>query len=280
MLPLFECAGVLDPMSRYAWVLTKPTSASGGRRQPRQVACAYRVGEGCFANLGYPEDIARTPDAARLTVRLTHEVLQAEGVAGLLRQLRAGLASRGDAPAALLVDVESIASTIASAELVQQKLGAFFSSTAPTLRTLGRAEPAAAKAEVSTRGGGAARRRLQELKVIRRWHRMAARNSSASQPAAEHSTSVRYLRLGSRSSRGGRGGGRGGAKGSRALSGRGGARGSGRGGARGRGQGRASLRGYAPGPLNSHLGRWGPVLRLHTCGDGMMMAPSRNPYVC
>ena len=272
MLPLFECAGILDPMSRYAWVLTKPTSASGGRRQQRQVACAYRVGEGCFANLGYPEDIARTPDAARLTVRLTHEVLQAEGVAGLLRQLRAGLASRGDAPAALLVDVESIASTIASAELVQQKLGAFFSSTAPTLRTPGRAEPAAAEAEVSTYGGGAARR-LQELKVIRRWHRMAARNSSASQPAAEHSTSVRSLRLGSRSSRGGRGGGRGGAKGSRALSGRGGARGSGRG-------GRGILRGYAPGPLNSHLGRWGPVLRRHTCGDGMMMAPSRNPFVC
>jgi len=252
------------------------------------VACAYRVGEGCFANLGYPEDIARTPDAARLTVRLTHEVLQAEGVAGLLRQLRAGLASRGDAPAALLVDVESIASTIASAELVQQKLGAFFSSTAPTLRTAARAEPAAAKAEVSTRGGGAARR-LQELKVIRRWHRMAARNSSASQPAAEHSTSVRSMRLGSRSSRGGRGGGRGGARGSRALSGRGGARGSGRGGARGSGRGgargsgrggRGSLHGYAPGPLNSHLGRWGPALRLHTCGDGMMMAPSRNPYVC
>ena len=112
--------------------------------------------------------------------------------------------------------------------------------------------------------------------MIRRWHRMAAGNWSASQPAAEHSTSARYLRLGSRSSRGGRGGGRG----SKALSGRGGARGSGRGGNKEGGLRRASLRGYAPGPYNSQLGRWGPVLRLHTCGDGMMVAPSRNPYVC
>ena len=269
VLPLFECAGVLDTTSRHAWVVSKPVSASasGGGKQPRQVACAYRVGQGCFANLGYPEDIARTPAAGRLTVCLTHEVLRAEGVAGLLRQLRAGLAARGGAPAALLVDVESIA-TLASAELVRQKLAAFFSSTAPTVAAE-RGEPTAPEVEVGTGGGGHGRRRLQELKVIRRWQREAARNSSASQLADEHSTSaltagMRYLRLASRGSRGSRGGG---------------SRG-GRGGAKGSGLRRANLRGYAPGPYASQLGEWGGLLRRHTCGDGMMTAPSRPPYVC
>jgi len=252
-------------------VVSKPTSASGGPPQPRQVACAYRVGQGCFANLGYPEDIARTPAAGRLTVRLTHEVLRAEGVAGVLRQLRAGLAARGAAPAALLVDVESIA-TLASVELVQQKLRAFFGSTAPTVAAE-RGEPTAPEVEVGTGGGGHGRRRLQEPKVIRRWQREAARNSSASQLAAEHSTSalaagMRYLRLASRGSRGSRGGG------SR------GGRGGGRGGGKGSGLRRASLRGYAPGPYVSQLGGWGGVLRRHTCGDGMMTVPSRPPYVC
>ena len=267
VLPLFECAGVLDPKSRYAWVVSKPTSASGGRNQPRQVACAYRVGQGCFANLGYPEDIARTPAAGRLTVRLTHEVLRAEGVAGVLRQLRAGLAARGGAPAALLVDVESIA-TLASAELVRQKLAAFFSSTAPTVAAE-RGEPTAPEVEGGTGGGGHGRRRLQELKVIRRWQREAARNSSVSQLAAEHSASaltagMRYLRLASRGTGGSRGGG---------------SRG-GRGGAKGSGLRRANLRGYAPGPYAIQLGGWGGLLRRHTCGDGMMTAPSRPPYVC
>ena len=278
VLPLFECAGVLDTTSRHAWVVSKPASASGGRNQPRQVACAYRVGQGCFANLGYPEDIARTPAAGRLTVCLTHEVLRAEGVAGLLRQLRAGLAARGGAPAALLVDVESIA-TLASAELVGQKLAAFFHSTAPTAaaergevearRSAARAHldlATASEVEGGTGGGGHGRRRLQELKVIRRWQREAARNSSASQLADEHSTSaltagMRYLRLASRGSRGSRGGG---------------SRG-GRGGAKGSGLRRANPRGFAPGP---QLGGWGGVLRRHTCGDGVMTLPTRPPYVC
>ena len=54
VLPLFECAGVLAPTGRHAWVVSKPPSApgggggggGGGGAQPRQVACAYRVGQG------------------------------------------------------------------------------------------------------------------------------------------------------------------------------------------------------------------------------------------
>ena len=42
---------------------------------------------------------------------------------------------------------------------------------------------------------------------------------------------------------------------------------------------RSVLRGYAPGK-GAGLGRWGALLRQHTCGDGMMTRPLRQPFVC
>ena len=71
VLPLFECVGVLDPRSRNTWVVNPPAPQpkANGSRSTRmdeglQPACAFRVGEGCFEKLKFPDDLAAVPVSA------------------------------------------------------------------------------------------------------------------------------------------------------------------------------------------------------------------------
>ena len=85
--------------------------------------CAYRVGQRCFSNLGYPEDVATTPASERLTVRLRRDTSAREnpwGVQSLMNQVQEALsaaqAARADRaqPTVLLVDVTDLALNVSA----------------------------------------------------------------------------------------------------------------------------------------------------------------------
>jgi len=283
VLPLFECAGVMSVTSRHVWTLT---AADGRRAGPRKAACAYRVGQRCFGKLAYPEDVAMTPPPQRRVVELTPDALARDGVQGLVREVRAALSSaRGRSgggpaapaaaqptaaqPTALLIDVSRLATNL-SAEGLTRHLSTLF-------RTPARRPWASLEASLSTR-------RLQELKMIRRWERQAARNATDALEA-EAGDDLQ----GGRAGRRGRGRGRGGrGKAERKLGLLKDAEGDadfaarrakgGRGGRGGRGVDK--YRGYAPGPQTAGLGKWGSRLAEHNCYEGFLAKPSRQPYVC
>jgi hypothetical protein len=174
VIPLFECAGILDPRGRFSWTLyaapppppppstsampVKPTKNSGRRRalsslfrrsaarhQQNQgsfypnnptlerTACAFRLGEGCFSKLGFPEEIARLPASERLHLTVPTDLFRAGGVPALLQLIRNTTGSHAGsdkAPAGLLVDLQMVAREL-SEDAIRAHVDRFVAQSRP-----------------------------------------------------------------------------------------------------------------------------------------------------
>jgi len=89
-----------------------------------RVACTYRFGEGCFARLGYPEQLAALRDDERITIEIPPEVAHSGGVAALLRHVKNASAAwagwaQGRRPRGVLVDVTRLARATSEDALLQ-----------------------------------------------------------------------------------------------------------------------------------------------------------------
>ena len=92
-------------------------------------ACSYRIGEGCFQKVSFPEDLATTPPAETITVRFDGAEFAAGGMPALLRKVLAA-GAMGDARA-VVVDIEDLARTT-SEDALKAKLDKFLIDSDPS----------------------------------------------------------------------------------------------------------------------------------------------------
>lgn len=316
VMPLFECAGILDPRGRHGWTLypeppprdspTPPSRpgfvsllerASNGahitnlldnvlngagdapagfypnRPQAERAACVFRLGEGCFAKLGFPEELAALSEDEKHLVDLPTSLFTTSGVAGILRHLRNVTSSHGKgspSPTALMIDLTAIASSL-SEDAIRLQVDTFLNQE-----------------------------RMKDWvphgQVASRWYgrRLSIGDAPTRDPVFRHVGGRQGRGRGGRGGggRGGGGRGRGGGGDSGFQSaGRGFGRGPGRGGSddSGKGSGKGAGRGGSnwlkkltaikamePGPKARP--DWIYALSQATCGA--MLKDTRQPYVC
>jgi len=110
VVPLFECKGVLSPHSRYGWVIHADRGnapAAEGR-----MACAYRMGTGCFRALGYPEEVVQLAPNEIRSVEVSPVLLASGGLgafADLLRNVSHAAPTSSQRSLGLLLDVTALA---------------------------------------------------------------------------------------------------------------------------------------------------------------------------
>ena len=323
VMPLFQCVGLLDPRGRFGWSLHTPTrptppadtadtaAAAVGLASappPTRAACAYRLGEGCFAKLGYPEQLVALPPEHSRRVPLPVALLRTGGIGALIEHVR-NATRAGGGITGLLLDVDAIAMQISEDEL-RAHVETFFRVEAPTtwLEGAGATKPASTspagdrpppKAALELdpigggkNGGGGGRgrgrgrggRRLGVAEEGREAPPAASRLEGDHPESREGRRAVEVLM---RTPGGGRcGGGRGGG------GGHGGGRGGGHGGGHGGGGGgwltqMASHGGFPPNLLHqacatrearSFTHQWLSKLSAHTCFAMLKLAG--QPYVC
>ena len=276
VLPLFQCIGFLDPRSRNGWTIYSNASKFDGKEAER-AACTFRLGEGCFQKLGFPEELLALPPQQKAVVKLTEALLREHGVKGVVE--RVANASRG-APAAsaasgeppppvgIELDVSEIATRVSEDDLVSL-VRAFTATEKPHAWS----RRARAFSE-SLRAAGAARR-LQETE-------RGVGGNGRRGGGGRARGALGGLR-GLRAAGGGRGGGRGGRDGG------GGGRGVGHGGGRGGSAARKGVplsdrwqsfksRAFGSGSGGSASGRWQAQIGAHTCPAWLKI--SGQPYVC
>jgi hypothetical protein len=136
VLPLFECTGTLDQTKRNAWVVHVPRNGStltpdsmAEHARKWAPACSYRIGEGCFQKVSFPEDLASTPPSETITVRFDGAEFAAGGVPALLRKVLAA-GAMGDARA-VVVDIDDLARTT-SEDALKAKLDKFLIDSDPS----------------------------------------------------------------------------------------------------------------------------------------------------
>ena len=256
VLPLFECKGLLSHERRYAWVVHVPmgTNASSvdafkEHAKRWQPACTFRIGEGCFGKVRFPDDLASLLPEETLALNFTSAEFASEGVGGLLRQLMAAGAHTAGSPQGVVLDLDELSRHVSEDEL-RTGLHRFLRSTkvddwmalSKRMRDASASDSAAAAAALSAPSRRLAEEEPRHPTPVQAERRAFGRGALA--------TLAR--------SHGGRGGmGGGGGKG---------------GGGRGRGVG-----GFPP-PLQGKARDWESKLSLALCPA--MLVIRGQPYVC
>ena len=103
-----------------------------------RTACTFRLGEGCFSKLGYPEEIARLPREDTLQIEISADVIRAGGVPALLREVLGK--SNSSRASGLLIDLQAAAMAL-SEDTIRAAVDHFLSKTRPEEYTPPRRSP-------------------------------------------------------------------------------------------------------------------------------------------